>query len=68
MEGSFADHVVQATLPVLKICLLGAVGACLARMVSASGRVSQRWSPLPLLYMQSPAVAYDSNQVLQNNS
>ncbi len=34
MEGSFADHVVQSTLPVLKICMLGAVGAILAGTVS----------------------------------
>lgn len=32
MKG-FLDHVIEATLPVLKICLLGSVGAILARAV-----------------------------------
>lgn len=34
MPAGFLKHVIEASLPVVKICLLGAVGAGLARAVS----------------------------------
>lgn len=36
----FWGHVVDATLPVLKICLLGAVGAALSRTVGVAALTS----------------------------